>query len=369
MAGSFDINRPLNLKILSLFAVLVAGSIGVAIVEWQGRVETADPEFGVKLSGPVAIARHKAEPVFGGDLRFKCQLPVKNWWDRSVSFSTVVPSCACSKAKIAKETLLPGEVTELFLEIEFPPVGGERSVSCELRAETGEIYVHYIEAVAYPVLQLATEDEVVEIGSMQPGEFRRSTEDLISYASDDTSFPRIIGARCSSSQVALDVLPLGVPEPIEDGSGLFATSRLDLQISAATRPGRYAADVEIEYEISGGSGRAHALVSWEVKSLFRTEPSRVYLGPDEVQSEFEVRKVHLSSLDGAPFRILAIDAGASWVEVEPPEERTSGNHEITLRIMPSGLSGQAAFTELDIQVNHKQQQAVTVPISLAATGA
>jgi len=353
--------------VIAVAVVIALGAFFFGLVAWRGASGRPiyDLSSGPSVGANLAVANHTVAPVFGGDMTVRCQLPVHNWWDQPIQFIEVIPSCGCSTAKLTEDILEPGEQTFLSVEVKLPPVGGRRTIWCDLLTDKGQKAVHRFEAVAYPHVQLATEKGHISVDQMYVGDSRTVEAQFRIHGARGSKLPVIGQIRSNTADVEASITSVGSPLPLPDGSGNYADVTARVQVKPSNRPGRYARDLTVDYKTANGdSGSAHAVVTWEVKSLFRSTPPRLFIQATPSKDSTVKRTVVLSTIDGREFKILSANASVPWMEINMIPDGQSAEHALAVTLRPH-LVDHTSFAELGIDVDHPIQSKLTIPISIA----
>lgn len=353
--------------IASVGVVIAIGAIFFAFISWRDAAgeSGADRAVGTTVRGNQAVTNHVVPPVFGGDMTVRCQLPVRNWWDQPIHFVKIVPSCSCSGAKLAKEFLSLNGETLLEVEVKFPPVGGNRIITIQLQTDTGQSAVHSFEAVAYPHVRIESKSEVVALGKFLVGEERAVSANLTVHAPLGSELPVIRTLNSGEGQLVAKILSVGEAISLVDGSGRQAKVALDIRVKAIDRPGRFHRDLAIEYQTAdGGTDKGHLLVTWEVESLFRFAPARLYLSHLESKSGSVERTVTVSSTNGGTFRILSARNANPWLELKSLPTAAAAEHQLTVALKPELLET-TGHADLELLLDHPKQKSISLPVTIA----
>lgn len=344
--------------------LLVSGAIGLV----SGRTYRAHSEdLQTTVQGNFATTEHNVLPVIGeGELIARYELPIRNWWDEPLTIHQVIPSCSCSKAEVAANTLPPQGRTTLTIEVKLPPTGGKREISCVLAAETGHRLVHRFTVVGYPHVQLIQDDEsgAVSCGKVSPGQEMEVTRTLYLHAPLEAGKPpEIVAVHSSSESVTAWVDPVSVIDQLPGAAGVRGVTTLHIRLRPGAEPGRHGADLTIGYRHGGVVGSRSILVIWDVERVFSLDPRRIFISAGEFESPAMEWVVRVSHNRGQPFRVISVASDVPWLRILNHTEGRSPTHFIYLKIQPHSTVGKA-FTDLEIGTDHPSQANIRLPIAL-----
>jgi hypothetical protein len=279
-------------------------------------------------------------------------------------FTKVRGSCACSKAKLNKMELMPGEQSLLYVEVDMTRYGGQRHVNCLLETDEGEPWKYILNLTAYPFFQCAKNNlEHVSFGEIDPGhKAEKSVEVYLHAAGQDTVPPVLVSAECEADDIQVTTANGEDWEALADGSGTRRKATVHFSLRPQSRAGARTTTSRVRYRSGDVEGDARFTVSWQVRPVYDVSPSRVYLdafraGAGPLQQSVEIRR-----LDRQPLEIRAVDPGSPAVSIKRIEAVVADRQRIVFEISPDAVPD-VLVADVVVKTNHPLQPIISIVIS------
>ncbi len=345
----------------SLLILVFALCLQMACLMWPTRRRT---DQDAHKGGDSTSVVHEIPPFFGtGDLTVACCVQFVNTAQKTVHIKSVGSSCGCAKARLAKVTLKPNEATELHVNVNMDRNGGRRSVTCLIEGDTGDRWVHVLNAVAYPFVRPANRLAHLAFGAVDPG--NRVVRDFVLEFCVPTSvadLPQLVSTKAESTSLEVASEEVRGPFPLENGGGRKFTLPLRVALSPGTESGPGTSVLTFSCRAGEIAADYRLAVTWLVRSAFEVSSSRVHLGALMPSSKPLFATVRVRRIDGQSLEIRDVSLTPGPVHFVRSNATTSDEQVLTFGIRPADAPDVFAASAF-VHTNHPAQSTVRISFS------
>ena len=320
-------------------------------------------------------ARHdfKDERTFDGGGRIASNystvthtFKVQNSTKKTVKVLDVKKSCTCTKADLSKNELLPGEETTLTLSVSKPPTFLQWSVQCTLITDDDSEaeWTYTLSYRSYAPVRF--DHDSIDLGEISSAvdssrsNLNRSTAWLEFYSPVEEDGDSLESLN-APSPLHVEVVGKALVDTIE--SGRIRRTRLPIGIDLAgsidNPSGRHAATVDAKTRL----GYSASMVgTWLESTPISASPETIFFGKVTGAQGSTSRNVSITSTDGRPFRILAIEAEAdrASVQAEAWDRENKPMHVVALNYSRRGSTQRFLSGAMILKTDHPAAPRVRV---------
>jgi hypothetical protein len=356
--------RPLGPVVLVGVVLAVAGFwLGrLRHINWQALSPSLQdmPQKGQERAGSAEEITFTLPPVFAdeeeGTRRYTFQ--VTNRRKSPVVLEKIVSSCGCAHAELRRQKLLPGETTELYVEVDLRQRQGPVHVRCQVFTESGDLFGTYnVITRAYRAFLFAPPQ--LFFGEIDPQTEQEKNVQIYLYGPSRKELPHILEWRVEGEGVHVKLGPEGVPQTAE--GAVTQVIPLRILLDKQSQSGRGQALVVVRYVFRGKQREMQLPVVWNVRSLYEIQPARAYFGYVK-KGNPSVQVIRIWRRDGMPLHLRKVTAPTANVQVRLLSQTAVQKPAIQVTILPEQIT-RPLWGEIVVETDHPLQPVLRIPVS------
>ena len=350
-------------KHLGIAALILGGTLAVV----SAARHVLRPSLSPLPSDRDLVEYHPPQVHVTTASQLELALKARNPWAEPVQILKVVPSCSCTVAELPQGVIAPGQEVAFRLRLSVPPTGfPARRLSVTFLLDRQRSWTHEVVLrVLRPVVvrnpcPRGPEDtflDRLDFGTLKLRQSVHRRWSVQGYAVQPDQVPQVLQVWCHHPQVRVRLLGRRGADSSEPY--LAWTDTLQVSIDAATRPGAFAADVELHGRLGDTPFRKHLYVTWQVEPVFRLEPDQVvFVLSARAKRQHEVRII---GLDRRRFALHAPKQVPDWLRLHGVRwGHRAAEHRLRLEVIPEAVK-QDSSCRLRLGTDHPRQPTLEIP--------
>lgn len=279
--------------------------------------------------------------------------------NKAVKIGPVSKSCGCTTATLLKTSLLPGEKTQLHVEVDIRNRRGQSSVVVAVPSTGGKSWSCRVNYCVYDAISIMRDS--LHLGQLAvSGGSGTVTLQLAALKSAD--FPRI--SRLSFHSGVANIV--SQKDELDSNGVMIRTMAIDVSVPSNRVSADNSGNLEIAaLDWNGAEITRSDLVTWAAPRIFEIEPRRAFFHPSSWDNlPQERRLIKITSIPGAPSPNVAnIVSSHPAIKCSDVTVDNNGCRILQIEIDPSKASrtivGNVSFDTL-----HTEHPKITIPVTV-----